>query len=93
MSSFDDPVMREIEQAVKAHKQKIDRTIERDILKGLASGEITVAQFEKAPNGDSWFRLVDQEGVPIVYNWTKRTVYSYGGGINEDDPTSSTKPD
>jgi len=50
------------------HKQKIDRTIESYHQKGIASGEIREEHFEKAPNGDSWFRLADQEGVPIVYN-------------------------
>jgi hypothetical protein len=93
MSSFDDPVMREMEQSVKAQKQKIDRTIESYIQQGMARGLITEAHFEKAPNGDSWFRLVVQEGVPILYNYTKRTAYSYGGGINKQEPTGSPSPE
>jgi len=93
MSDFDDPILREMEQAVKAHKQKIDRSIVSHIQRGMASGEITEAHFEKAPNGDLWFRLVDQEDVPIVYNYTKRTVYSYGGGIHKSESTGSIKPD
>lgn len=74
--------MREMEKAVEAHKQRIDRQIENYITTGLASGMIREEHFERAPNGGSWFRLVDQEGVDIVYNYTRRTVHSYGGGLN-----------
>lgn len=82
MADFDDPVMREMEKAVDAHKRKIDRTIEAFIAEGMAKGEIREEHFERAPNGDSWFRMVDQEGVAIVFNYTRRTVHSYGGGAN-----------
>jgi hypothetical protein len=85
MSQLDDAMKLEVEAAVKAQKTKIDKTIIAFIAEGMANGEILEEHFERAPNGDSWFRLIDQQDVEIVFNYSKKTVHSYGSGLNSDD--------
>lgn len=75
--------MNDFEKAINEHKQRIDQQIHDQIEKGIADGSIVESEFEMADNGDKCFRLNDQQGTEIIYNFTKKKVHSYGGNLNQ----------
>lgn len=68
---------------IKEHKKKIDALIKAGIDNLLVSGEVKEQDFFYNEHNEKMIKINDQEGVEIVFNYTKGTVYSYGNRLND----------
>ena len=73
--------MDDIDAAVNEHLKSIDKKIGGHIDELLLKGDISEVDFE-IHNNDKFFTIRDQDNVEIIYNYTLRKVYSYGGNVN-----------
>jgi hypothetical protein len=69
---------------IREHKRKIDSLIKAGIDNLLLSGEVKEEDFFYNELNEKMIKINDQEGVEIVFNYTRGTVYSYGNRLNND---------
>ncbi|MBS1771375.1 MAG: hypothetical protein JST82_00855 [Bacteroidetes bacterium] len=71
------------EEEKKIHKQLIDISIKSHIQSLMTTGDIDEADFYTNADGDKMINITDQAGDVIVFNYTKGTIYSYAGRLND----------
>jgi|GEM_PF-2074604 len=69
---------------LKEHKRIIDARIKEGIDRLIKTGDVKEEDFVPNEHNDKMIAINDEEGVTIIFNYTKGTVYSYGGRLNED---------
>ena len=65
------------------HRKQIDARIKEGIDRLMRSGDIIETDFIPNADGDKMIAINDEEGVEIIYNYTKGTVYKYRDRYNE----------
>lgn len=71
-------------EELKEHKRIIDTRIKEGIDRLMKTGDVKEEDFFPNEQNDKMIAINDEEGVTIIFNYTKGTVYSYGGRLNED---------
>lgn len=70
------------EEELEMHKRLIDISIKSNIDSLMTIGEIDAANFYINADGDKMINITDDHGDLIIFNYTKGTIYSYGGRLN-----------
>jgi hypothetical protein len=65
------------------HRRQIDARIREGIDRLMRIGEILETDFIPNDAGDKMIAINDEEGVEIIYNYTKATIYKYGDRFND----------